>query len=96
MDVARDVDCVGRGAESDDFGVEADGDIDVVFTWQKDKSIPVRAELTVLLDRVDLVDLGLDVGSGHRRVEDEDFIAEIGLFGVGSHCLVTAMRERAA
>jgi len=25
-----------------------------------------------------------------------DFIAEIGLFGVGSHCLVTAMRERAA
>jgi hypothetical protein len=39
VDVAGDVDGVGRGAESDDFSVKADGDIDVVLAGRKRKAL---------------------------------------------------------
>jgi len=79
MNVARDVNVVGRSAQSDCLRVEADRNIDVIVAGQKQKCIALRAELVVPLDGIDLIDLPLDVGRRHRRTEDGDIRAEVGL-----------------
>jgi hypothetical protein len=43
-----------------DFGVEADGDVDLVIAGKKEEGIALGAELAVLLEVVDFVDLLLD------------------------------------
>ena len=78
VDVAGDVHSVGRGAEAEHLGVEADRHVDVVFAGQEKERIARGAELAVLLDGVDLVDLGLDGGRWHGWIEDEDIGAEVG------------------
>ena len=78
VDVAGDVDGVGCGAEAEHLGVEADGDVDVVFAGQEEQRVASRAEFAVLLDRVDLVDLRLDVGGRHGGIEEENVGAEVG------------------
>ncbi len=65
VDVAGDVDGVWSCAEAEHLGVETDGDVDVILAGKEEQSVACRAELAVLLDGVDLVDLSLDVGGGH-------------------------------
>ncbi len=77
MDVAGDVDAVGGGAEAEDLGVEADGDVDVVLAGEEEEGVAFGAELVAALRGVDLVDLGLDRRRGHGRLEDEDVGAEV-------------------
>ncbi len=60
----------GVRAEADDLGIEADGDVDVVFAGQEEQGVAGGAEFAVLLDRVDLVDLGLDGSGGHGGIEE--------------------------
>ena len=60
VDVAGDVDAVGRGAEAEHLRVEADGDVDVVVAGKEEEGVACGAELVVLLGGVDLVDLRLD------------------------------------
>ena len=76
VDVAGDVDGVGSGAEADDLRVEADGDVEVVVAGEEEEGVAAAAELGVFLFGVDLVDLGLHLGGGRRRREDEDVGAE--------------------
>jgi len=84
VDVAGDVDGVWRCAEADDFSVEADGDVDFVFAGEEEEGVAFGAELIVLLDLVDLVDLGLDFGGGCGGGEEQDVGAEVGGFlGLG-------------
>ena len=68
----------GDGAEADDFGVEADRDVDVVVAGKKEQGVALGAELVVLLDGVDLVDLRLNVGGGHGGTEDQYVGTEVG------------------
>ena len=77
VDVAGDVDAVGRGAEAEDLGVEADGDVDVVVAGKEEEGVAFGAELVAALDGVDLVDLRLDRRGGSGRVEEEDVGAEV-------------------
>ncbi len=65
MDVAGDVSGVRGGAEAGYFGVEADGDVEVVVAEQEEEGVALGAELVVLLDGVDAIDLGLHGGGGH-------------------------------
>ena len=58
------------------LGVEADGDVDVVFAGEEEQGVARGAELAVLLDGVDLVDLGLHGGGGHGGIEDENVGAQ--------------------
>ena len=62
-------------------GVETDRDVDVIFAGQEEQSVTRGAEFAVLLDGVDLVDLGLDVGGGHGGIEEQNVGAEVGLRG---------------
>ena len=62
VDVAGDVHSIGRGAEADHLCVEADGNVEVIFAGEKEDGVALGAELAVLLDGVDGVDLLL-----HRR-----------------------------
>ena len=78
VDVAGEVGGVGRGAEAGYLGVEADGDVEVVVTGEEEEGIALRAELVVLLDGVDAIDLGLHGGSGCGGREDGDVRAEVG------------------
>ena len=79
MDVAGDVNGVRRSApRPSDLRVETDGDVDFVVAGQEQEGKARRAEFTVLLDGVDLVDLMLDGGGGHGGTEDEDVGAEVG------------------
>ena len=91
VDVADDVDSVGCRAEADDFCVEADGDVDVVLARQEEQSVTGRTELTVLLNRVDLVNLGLDVGRGHRGLEEQHVGPEIRM---PPFCCLSTSQER--
>ena len=65
VDVAGDVDGVGRGAEAEHLRVEADWHIYVIFAGQEEQGVAGRAEFAVLLDCVDLVDLRLNIRGGH-------------------------------
>ena len=79
VDVAGDVDGIGCGSEADDFGVEADRYVDVIFAGKEEKGVARRTELAVLLNGVDLVDLCLDIGGGHGGIEDKGVGTEIRL-----------------
>ena len=74
---------VGRGAEAGYLGVEADGDVEVVVTWKEEEGITLGAELVVLLNGVDAIDLGLHGGSGCGGREDGDVRAEVWGLGKG-------------
>ena len=76
--VAGEVCGVGREAEACDFGVEADGDVELIVAGKEEEGVTLRAELVVLLDGVDAVDLGLDGGGGRGGREDADVRAEVG------------------
>ena len=41
------------------FGVEADGDVEVIVAGEEEEGVALGAELVVLLDGVDAIDLGL-------------------------------------
>ena len=60
----------------------------MIFAGKEEEGVTRGAELAVLLDGVDLVDLGLDIGGGHGGIEDEDVGAEVALCGgcQGSGC----------
>ena len=79
-DVAGDVRRIGRGSEAQDFSVEADGNVDLIFAGEKEEGVALAAELVVLLDGVDLVDLGPNLGRRGRGREDGDVRAEVGSF----------------
>ena len=83
MDVAGDVGVVGRCAEAEDLGVEADGDVEVVVAGEKEDGVAVGAELVVLLRGVDAVDGGLRFGVWGGGREEEDVGAEVGGLRVG-------------
>ena len=68
----------GVSAEAGDFGVEADGDVEVVVAGEEEEGVALGAELVVLLGGVDAVDLGLHGGGGHGGREDGDVGAEVG------------------
>ena len=77
VDVADDVNGVGCGAEAQHLRVKAHRHVDVVFAGQKKQRIARGAEFAVLLNRVNLVDLLLDLGRGHGGIEDQYVGAEI-------------------
>ena len=77
MNVAGDMDAVGRGAEAEDLSVEADGDVDVVVAGKEQEGVALGAKVVVPLSGVNLVDLRLDRRQRHGRVEDEDVGAEV-------------------
>ena len=77
VDVAGDVGGVGCCAEAGYFGVEADGDVDVVVAGEEEEGVALGAELVVLLDGVDAVDLGLDFRGGCGGREDADVGTEV-------------------
>ncbi len=81
VDVASDVDSIGRCAQADDFGVEADGDIYFVFAGEEEKGIALRAKLIVLLHCVDCVYPGLYIGRGHGWIENQNVGTPVGLYG---------------
>ena len=83
VDVAGEVGGVGCGAEAGDFGVEADGDVEVVVAGEEEEGVALGAELVVLLDGVDAIDLGLHGGGGRGGREDGDVGAEVGGLGEG-------------
>ena len=83
VDVAGDVGGVGCGAEAGYFGVEADGDVEVIVAGKEEEGVALRAELVVLLEGVDAIDLGLHGGGGRRGREDGDVGAEVGSLGNG-------------
>ena len=83
VDVAGDVGGVGRGAEAGDFGVEADGDVEVIVAGEEEEGVALGTELVVLLDGVDAIDLGLHGGGGRGGREDGDVGAEVGCLSVG-------------
>ena len=86
VDVAGDVNCVGRGAEAEHLGVKTDGDIYVVFAGQEEQRIARGAEFAVLLDGVDLVDLLLDFSGGHGGIEEQNVGAEVWARRLGLCC----------
>ncbi len=79
VDVADDVDGIGRGAEAEHLCVEADRNVDVVFAGQEEQCVASGAEFTVLLDGIDLVDLSLDVCGGHGGIEEQNVGAKVGM-----------------
>ena len=79
VDVADDVNGIGRGAEAEHLRVEADRNVDVVFAGQEEQCVARGTEFAVLLDGVDLVDLGLDFGRGHGGIEEQNVGAEVGM-----------------
>ena len=79
VDVADDVDGIGRGAEAEHLCVEADRNVDVVFAGQEEQCVSGCTEFAVLLDGIDLVDLSLDVCGGHRGIEEQNVGAEVGM-----------------
>lgn len=80
MHVAGDVDRVRRGAETDDGGVEADGDVEVVVAGSEEDGVAVGAELAMLLRGVDGVDFRLRLGDGCGGRDEQDAGAEVGRF----------------
>ena len=85
VDVAGNVNGIGRGPDADHFRVEADGHVHVVLAGEEEQCVARRAEFAVLLNGVDLVDLPLDFGNRHQGIEDEDVWPEIRLCGGGCH-----------
>ncbi len=94
VDVAGEVRGVGCGAEAGDFGVEADGDVEVVVAGEKEEGVALGAELVVLLDGVDAIDLGLHGRCGRGGREDGDVGAEVG--GLGERWGLRGRPERRA
>ena len=93
MDVAGDLNFVRRGAEAEDLGVKADGDVDGVVAGEEENGVAFGAELVAALGGVDLVDLLLDVSGGCLWAEDEDVGAEVGCDGRGRDCRTGKGRE---
>src|ERR1017187_181283 len=90
--MARDMDAVGRGPQSQDLRVVPNRDIHVVGARQKQQGVARGAEFAIPLDAVDLVDLVLDGRRRHGRVEEEDVGPKVGLGsrrnragGIGDH-----------
>src|ERR1035437_2119930 len=71
MHIARDVYIVGRCPQSQNLSVVPNGDIHFVGARQEEQGVARGAELAILLDAVNLVDLLLDRLRRHGRVEDE-------------------------
>ena len=94
VDVAGDVDGVGRSAEAEDLRVEADGDVDVIVAGEKEERVALGAEFAVLLDGVDLVDLLLDCAEGMDGFEDENVGAEVRLCALSSFSQALAHSRR--
>ncbi len=78
MNVAGDVDGIGRSAKTEDLRVETNRNVDVIVTGQEEHGVARRAEFTVLLNRVDLVDLLLNGSGGHGWIEDKYVGTEVG------------------
>jgi len=83
VDVSGDVDGVWRGSKANDFSVEADWDVDVIIAGKKEQGVACGTELAVLLNGIDLVDLGLNLRCGHGGIEDEGVRTEVLLCGRG-------------
>src|SRR5258708_32310171 len=79
MNIAGDVNGIWSCAQAQDLRVETHRDVDVVLAGKKEQCVARGAELAVLLDGVDLVDLFLNGGRGHRRIEQEHVGSKIGL-----------------
>ena len=74
---AGDDHVVGRLAEAERLRVEPDLHVEVVLAGQEEVRVAARPELRGVLLRVDTVELALDGGHRHRRIEDQDVRAEV-------------------
>ena len=86
MHVAGDARGVGRSAQPDHLGVEADGHIDRIVARQEKERVALRPEFVMLLRGVYGVDLLLNRLRRHRGIEDQDVGPEWRLVGLcGKH-----------
>ena len=74
-------------------GVEADGNVDLVFAGEEEEGVALAAELIVLLDGVHLVDLGLDLRCGSRGEKISTLGPKSGALGLLAACAAVVAEE---